>query len=503
MSAHAWRLPRPSQDRSTYLARARALARTHGPGPWPDTPPAGGLISDAVMDGIRTHHTVRANSDEAGPLAERIDALTRRRPDLTDLTALHDAAAEVSPLSVADAILNDLRRRNTPPPRVRQLGRWLASHGTRRGAVAIGLVLLGLTGDARDRDLLLRLGTMEELTLYAAVALGSRHADLFALAQRVTGWGRIHTVQRLAGTTDERIRAWLLRGGFRNDILDQYLAWTAATTGGLADALAAESIDEDLLDGAGGILLALCEDGPAADITDYPDGPGAIERYLHHAGLHPPVLMRIGVTGSLLGFVDSARADPLPWAPRQRVRVQARAATLTSRPEWRAVVQAGLEADDPAVFDQAVRPAEQLRMRFTEHLVRQVRRRPYDAGLWYSLVDDPQEIDLTVRLAGALLPLSDLVTGPGTEPGVGWNRPEHVLDLVVSRLDEHPGKGWPLISTALRNATVRNRAMAVRALAAWPTETIPAEAWPMIRDALPAEPDMNVRQRMHELLRRR
>jgi len=81
--------------------------------------------------------------------------------------------------------------------------------------VAAGIVLLGLAGDARDRELLLLLGTLEELTLYAAVALQRSQPDrdqaIYALARRVDGWGRIQAVEQLRGTQDPEIRAWLLR----------------------------------------------------------------------------------------------------------------------------------------------------------------------------------------------------------------------------------------------------------------------------------------------------
>ena len=74
-------------------------------------------------------------------------------------------------------------------------------------------------GDHRDRELLLLLGSLEDLTLYAAVALTRSQPDsdqaLFDLARRVAGWGRIHAVGRLAGTQDPQIKAWLLRHGFR------------------------------------------------------------------------------------------------------------------------------------------------------------------------------------------------------------------------------------------------------------------------------------------------
>jgi len=57
------------------------------------------------------------------------------------------------------------------------------------------------------------------------------------MAKHVTGWGRVHLVERLAKTEDAEIKEWLLREGFRNSVMYEYLAYIAATTGGLNDAL--------------------------------------------------------------------------------------------------------------------------------------------------------------------------------------------------------------------------------------------------------------------------
>jgi hypothetical protein len=62
--------------------------------------------------------------------------------------------------------------------------------------------------------------------------------------------------------------------------------------------------------------------------------------------------------------------------------------------------------------------------------------------LWFPLVDDHDDMDGVLQLAAELLPLADLATGPGLDWGLGSNRPEFVLDVIVSRLDAHPGKGW-------------------------------------------------------------
>jgi hypothetical protein len=72
------------------------------------------------------------------------------------------------------------------------------------------------------------LGELEEFTLYAVVALlntqPGRQRAVFDLARRVTGWGRIHAVERLKDCDDPDVKAWLLRDGFRNDVMDEVVS---------------------------------------------------------------------------------------------------------------------------------------------------------------------------------------------------------------------------------------------------------------------------------------
>jgi hypothetical protein len=163
--------------------------------------------------------------------------------------------------------------------RAAELGRWLCRRGTGRSMVKVGLGLVGRFGERADRDLVTRLGLLEELTLYSLVALQNLLADpepaIFDLAQQVDGWGRVHAIRRLKATTDPEIRRWLLRGGADISILIMEVAYIAATTGGLVEALRGE-VDEVLLNQAGLILATLAEDGPAEGMADYDDAPEAV-----------------------------------------------------------------------------------------------------------------------------------------------------------------------------------------------------------------------------------
>ena len=99
-----------------------------------------------------------------------------------------------------------------------------------------------------------------------------------------------------------------------------------------------------------------------------------------------------------------------------------------------------------------------------------------------------------------LPPLDRLADGPALDDGLRADRPHHILDLIVSRLDAHPGKGWPLIRIALANPIIRNRNMAIRALTAWRPDTVPDQVIAAVKQASVIEPDRAVRDRMLRLL---
>src|SRR2546430_13826738 len=180
MTAGAWRFPPADDQRPTYLAHVIALRALHGPGPLPhggfplpdeDRARRRPLMSGAVLDGVRTHHSgVDPDEPAAATLTRLIDNLVTGVPTTTALQHLHDIAADQDPLPVADTGTSELTARDLPTERLRQIGRWLAEDGTRRNAVALGVRLLGLAGDHRYLDRLLPLRSLEDLSLDTAGA---------------------------------------------------------------------------------------------------------------------------------------------------------------------------------------------------------------------------------------------------------------------------------------------------------------------------------------------
>ncbi|MFC5835261.1 hypothetical protein [Nonomuraea insulae] len=493
-------------DRLTFLAHAITMSSLYGFGPWPphaqtlpDEPPRPDdgkpYFSSTVLDGIRSHHF----STEPAPdtVAEVADLLQSGAPP----DHLHDRLASASALAICDDLLRELSRRSLPGKRLHEAGRWLAEYGTHREATKIGIVLLGACGDPDDRELLLLLGTLEEFTLYAVVALlrtqPDRQRAVYELARRVTGWGRIHAVERLKGCDDPEIKAWLLRGGYRNDILAEYLAPLAASTGDLYSALLDPEPDEALVDGAGGILATLVrgEGGPTTGISAYADGVPALARHADLVATRTATIPRLDDLLTIVRCLRRPRSDEYGWAPGDRAALLRRYEQVLEQPRWSEMALAGVADPDAADFGWAAHCASLLGLPILAQVVARLRLHPGDAYLWEEMTRLAEPAAL-VALAEESLPLENLDTGPGDR--IFGSEHERALECVVETLKTHPGLGLPLIRTALRNRGVRLRRRALRVLDAWPD--VPDEAVGWVRAAYEVEPDDEIREEMRAFL---
>lgn len=481
----------------------------------PDRPePAGGLRwAPGALDGVMTHHAAPPDGEaRANALAGLIADLTRA-PTSERLAALQERVMEAALLDCVDDLVSALGSVDgLDADRLHDLGHFLATRSPDREMVKLGVVLLGLVEGPDDREVLLTLGGHDELTLFAIVAMMNRpdlsERDLWTLARRARGWGRIQAVERLADTSDPAIQNWMLREGFRNAVMDEYLAHMCATTGRLARALEG-AVDDGLLAGAAGILRALVNGGPAPDLTDYAEGAQAAERFLDHVAARGSEghfdLRWLGGVLALRDFATGDRAwGPLEakgWTPALRAGVTKVAEAILEHPEWEPAVEAALDSESDRWLGESL--ARMLELDTFERVAARLERAPIDQGSWFDLmrqIDGPERLERAMAIAETL-PLETIAGGAADELGLGPRfLPHGCLDAIVQELDRFPGTGWPLIDASLRSPVVRNRNMALRALAAWPRADWPPAAPRALETARQVEPTADVRARIEALL---
>jgi hypothetical protein len=248
----------------------------------------GAAWAAGALDGVFGHHVGMAKlENRSKEIIQALRELLRAAND-ANLKKLYGIVVAHEVLGAVDSLLNQAQAdiETDHGERLAAVGRYFSTGAGHPDAVKFGMVLLGAAGTPDDTQIAMGLGAHDEFTFYAAVVLGRTAADpeqrIWELAHRVHGWGRIQTVERLAHTQDSRIRDWLLREGFRNLVMNEYLACICARAGRLHEALASSQVDPELLDGAADIFRALLTGGPAEGVDDYEHAAEAAEAYVHH-----------------------------------------------------------------------------------------------------------------------------------------------------------------------------------------------------------------------------
>jgi hypothetical protein len=224
-----------------------------------------------AWDGVATHHMGPGENDAAVRKTVEVILAYSRQPTAASKAAAYQHIVAAHVISIIDPVSEALvSESEINHERLYELARSFVTEASDRQVVKFGLAILGLFRQPADMELFQALGRHEEFTLFCAGAIANSSDDpdeaLWTLARNVTGWGRIHVVERLARTENPTIKRRLLLEGYRNSIMYEYLAATCARGGGLKAALSEDHVDREVLKAAGEIIGALISGGPAEDI---------------------------------------------------------------------------------------------------------------------------------------------------------------------------------------------------------------------------------------------
>lgn len=394
-----------------------------------------------AKDGVLAYHmgASTAGDERATMVRALLDVF--RSPTAQHLAALYTQCESGQIAGYVDVLVDDLNE--TPGMdalRVHTLGTVLATEAPHVEAVKLGIALLGMI-ENDDRALLVQLGLHDELTMFAVTSLMKQLEDfeptVFELAKHVHGWGRIHAVERLAATKLPAIKSWLLRDGFRNDVMDEYLAHTCATTGELHRALAAP--DQELLRGAAGIFRALAAGGPAADLADYEHASAALDAWLPHV---KPTLDEVAALDAL--------TERTELTSMQRQRIEA----LRTSDTTRTAIDAGLQSPDETSFALADIAARARGIATFELHEKRVLARTDSTFSVFRMMQEATE-DTIER---ALVAAAGVVDGDSAT---------HRLFVLQELTRFAPGTGAPFVLAALRSHSTPQRALATRVMEGW------------------------------------
>jgi hypothetical protein len=203
--------------------------------------------------------------------------------------ALYEAAVYQPITSLMEMILHELHRQSWwQAVKLRPHARWFVLESRHTEPLRFGIALLGLSGSEQDLSLLQDVARHDEFTIAAANAVSALVKDpveqWWQMAKNVNGWGKVHLVKRLARRCGARsdVQDWLLRQGWRDCVSPEYVAYSCANAGRLEQALSAEFVDEEMMQGAATLIGAMLIAGPAEHLEDYEGGVASISRWLLH-----------------------------------------------------------------------------------------------------------------------------------------------------------------------------------------------------------------------------
>ena len=131
------------------------------------------------------------------------------------------------------------------------------------------------------RKAVTRLGYCNEFTLFTIFIMGrwdDANEEIFNLAKKVTGWGRIHCISYLEGDKDY-IRDWLLYEGLNNHIMPEYSAVPCIVKSEVAERLE-RGISEKEFHAIGGLISPALPLDPVASIFGLANGKDIVEKWL-------------------------------------------------------------------------------------------------------------------------------------------------------------------------------------------------------------------------------
>lgn len=463
-----------------------------------------------AKDGIIAYHA-GGEAEKTEQVEKIISQFVRQinNPSKKNRIHLYNGLKNTDALPIVDQLMSGFQKTNIDFSKLYGEVRWLALNSAHRNVTKLAIAILGgLNTD--DDDILLVLGKHEEFTLFSAVALINKKKDaqkkLLELARCVKGWGKIHVVERIHPVNEE-IKRWLIAYGCENAIMDEYLAYTCATNGNLLSFLDVPQIDYDLFRGAGRIIQALINGGPAPDINNYEDGTTAIQKYIEHASCMKIELEDIVVLGTIEEYLNEKEDEEyrkllnLGWADLSIKENVQKIRLILSDDKWREIIIRELKTQSEIKRFRVFNAARTVKLDIWDNVFNLLTNKPNDKSAYFELMrtGDASRVNILCQFAEDHLNLNSIIGVP-EDKFFGYDDDSDCLDYILSSLERFEGVGGKLVSIGLQARSIRNRNMAIKTLEKWDTKFWPNDSAHRLKTLKEVEPNGDTLKRVNQLL---
>ena len=252
----------------------------------PPKDPNGVPWADGAMDGVYIYHTV-GNEEDIEPLKNIVFQISEGKFEEaeTNLDKL-DFSMVSRTNSLLSWIIQEQKQINLN--NLYEFASSQLSTSKNIEVIKFCLCVLEIIKLETEKDTIEKvkiLALSDEFTLYCLNILKNlknSNEEIFEIAKKVKGWGRIYSVKYLKVTNDE-IKEWILEEGCHNYIIPAYTAYTCAKKINLVEILNEDKISNKKFNDISYLMNALLDEEAITGISNLEDRELLIERYLEKA----------------------------------------------------------------------------------------------------------------------------------------------------------------------------------------------------------------------------
>ena len=242
--------------------------------------------ADGAMDGVFLYHTAR-NEGSIEPLKDIIFQISEEKFEEADNNLNN---LNFSMVSIKIPLLKWIfqERENINADNLYKFAISQLTTSKNKECIKFSLSVLSLIGVENEAETLEKikiLALSDEFTLYCLNIiehLENSNNEIFEIAKKVKGWGRIHSIPYLEVTNNE-IKEWILEKGCHNEVVPSYTALTCAKKINLLEILNEENISNKRFNNISYLVAALLDEGAATGISALENKEVLIEKYLEKA----------------------------------------------------------------------------------------------------------------------------------------------------------------------------------------------------------------------------
>lgn len=323
--------------------------------------------------------------------------------------------------------------------------------------VKFGLELLELFDepDENVKQIVRILGLYTEFTIYSVFNMlrwEDGNEEIFRLARKVTGWGRVHAIERLKPETQE-IRDWLLYEAGEDYVLSSYTGLTCMNNSGAAERLKSRVTDKEYA-AIGALISNIINEGPVAGISELQDADKVLADFVSQAGLHKLGLDEYEVIFEIYKYASGDMDFP---------DLVSLCKDILTGEVCRSCIETAVKSG------RGIDLAIACGIPYQESLLELLKT---DFEKWYGqcryLMDDENYLEPVLDVFRAHIPPESIEQNPQDELGLGKEYEKYTqLDFLLQDLRDKPFSGLDFVSRTIASPTTRNRTMSMRVLKSW------------------------------------